>query len=91
MLKVISCFEVALRNRIDRTLAPYYGNDWLRDSCLPGGMFDNPRTQGTKKIIAKAYNELIVNGSYTSTKLMAEMEFGVWKYMYSGAQYAATG
>lgn len=91
MLKVISCFEVALRNRIDRTLAPYYGNDWLRDSCLSGGMFDNPRTQGTKKIIAKAYNELIVNGSYTSTKLMAEMEFGVWKYMYSGPQYAATG
>lgn len=39
MLKVISCFEVALRNRIDRTLAPYYGNDWLRDSCLPGGIW----------------------------------------------------
>lgn len=91
MLKVISCFEVALRNRIDRTLTPYFGSNWLRDSCLPGGIFDNQRTQNTKKIIVKAYNGLIANGTYTPTKLMAEMEFGIWKYMYSGPQYAATG
>ena len=91
MLKIISCFEVALRNRIDLTLTPYYGNDWLRDSCLPGGVFDSPRTQRTKIIIDKAYNGLIANGSYTPTKLMSEMEFGIWKYMYSGPQYAATG
>ncbi len=91
MLKIISCFEVALRNRIDVTLAPHFGKDWLRDSCLPGGVFDNPRTQGTQKIIGKAYYGLVANGSYSSTKLMAEMEFGIWKYMYSGPQYFATG
>ncbi len=91
LLKIIGCFEVALRNRIDRTLEPHLGNDWLRDSCLPGGIFDNPRTQGTLKIIGKAYNGLMANGAYTPTKLMAEMEFGIWKYMYSGPQYAATG
>ena len=91
MLKIISCFEVALRNRIDLTLAPHFGKDWLRDSCLPGGIFDNPRTLGTQKIIGKAFNGLIVHDSYSPTKLMAEMEFGVWKYMYSGPQYAATG
>lgn len=91
LLKIIGCFEVALRNRIDRTLEPHLGNDWLRDSCLPGGIFDNPRTQGTLKIIGKAYTGLMANGAYTPTKLMAEMEFGIWKYMYSGPQYAATG
>ena len=73
MLKIIGCFEVALRNRIDRTLEAYFGNDWLRDSCLPGGIFDNPRTQGTQKIIWKAYDGLYSNGAYTPTKLMAEM------------------
>ena len=77
MLKIISCFEVALRNRIDRTLEPHFGNDWLRDSCLPGGIFDNPRTLGTQKIIGKAYQGLIATSSYTPTKLMAEMEFGL--------------
>lgn len=53
MLKIISCFEVSLRNRIDMTLSPFFGTDWLRDSCLPGGMFDNPRTLSTQKIITK--------------------------------------
>ena len=91
MLKIVGCFEVALRNQIDRTLEPYLGNDWLRDSSLPGGIFDNPKTLGTQKIIGKAYNGLNASGLYTPTKLMAEMEFGIWKYMYSGPQYAATG
>ena len=91
MLKIISCFEVSLRNQIDKTLEPYFGNDWLRDSSLPGGIFDNPKTLGTQKIIGKAYNGLNATGSYSPTKLMAEMEFGIWKYMYSGPQYAATG
>ena len=90
MLKIISCFEVALRNKIDRVLHPVFGNDWLRDSCLPGGVFDNPRTLNTQKIVGKAYAGLMNNGKYTPSKLMAEMEFGIWKYMYSGPQYAAT-
>lgn len=91
LLKIISCFEVALRNRINNTLELYYGSDWLRDSCLPGGIFDTPRTYGTQKIIGKAYKSLIDKDAYTPTRLMTEMEFGVWKYMYSGPQYAATG
>ena len=72
-------------------MEPLLGNDWLRDSSLPGGIFDNPKTLGTQKIIFKAYNGLNANGTYTPTKLMAEMEFGIWKYMFSGPQYAATG
>lgn len=91
MLKIISCFEVALRNRIDKTLSPIYGKDWLRDSCLSGGLFDNPKTNSTKTIIVKAYYGLLKDGLYSPTKLMAKMEFGVWKYMFSGPQYAATG
>ena len=91
MFKIISCFEVALRNQINHTLRPTLGNDWLRDSSLPGGIFDSPKMLSTQKIIGKAYNGLKASGSYTPTKLMAEMEFGIWKYMYSGPQYAATG
>lgn len=91
LFKIISCFEVALRNQIDNTLKPLLGNNWLRDSCIPGGVFDNPKTLRTLKIIRKAYNILNLNGSYTPSKLMAEMEFGIWKYMYSSPEYAATG
>lgn len=91
MLKIISCFEVALRNRIHQILIPVFGIDWLRDSCLQGGIFDNPRTLGSQKIIKKAYIGLLTNRAYTPTSLMAEMDFGIWKYMYTGPQYYATG
>ena len=91
MFKIISYFEVALRNRIDRTLKSCYGNDWLRDSCLPGGIFDTPQTLNTRRIVEKAFKGLNDKGAYTPAKLMAEMEFGVWKYMFSGPQYVATG
>ena len=37
MFVVVSCFEVALRNRIDAVMKAHLGNDWLRDLILPGG------------------------------------------------------
>ena len=43
------------------------------------------------KIIEKACSRLDRQGIYSHSKLIAEMEFGVWKYMYSSLQYRATG
>lgn len=92
MFTLISCFEVSLRNRIDREMKSHYGNDWLRDFILPGGQFDSdPRVDGTRKIIKKAYEGLLRNHHYTHTKLLAEMEFGVWKFMYNNVQYRLSG
>lgn len=88
---LLSCFEVALRNSINRELTVQFGSDWLRDAILPGGIFDIPSCRGSVKIIRKAYNRLDRNGEYTHTKLLAEMEFGVWKYMFANPQYRATG
>ena len=91
MLKIISCFEVALRNMINRTMILSYGEDWLRDCCLPGGMFDSPKTAGSQKRIFETYNKLKAKGEYTHTHLLSEMKFGIWKYMYTRPQYKATG
>lgn len=88
---LLSCFEVALRNAIDRELSVTLGSDWLRDSVLSGGIFDVPACRDSAKIIAKAYNRLLRNGGYSHHKLLAEMEFGVWKYMFAKPQYRATG
>lgn len=88
---LLSCFEVALRNAIDRQLTARLGSDWLRDAVLPGGIFDIPSCRDSAKIIRKAYNRLNRNGEYTHNKLLAEMEFGVWKYMFANPQYRATG
>jgi hypothetical protein len=52
MFALISCFEVTLRNRIDKEMKVHFGNDWLRDLVLPGGAFyANPRVDKTYKII----------------------------------------
>lgn len=92
MFTVISCFEVALRNAIDRHLRPLFGNDWLRDAIMPNGIFQsNPNFSGTTKIIEKSYQKLHQDHAYTHTQLLASMEFGVWKYMFSTLQYRATG
>lgn len=88
---LLSCFEVALRNAIDREMSVRFGGDWLRDSILSGGIFDIPGCRDSAKIIAKAYQRLLRNGTYSHHKLIAEMEFGVWKYMYAGPQYRASG
>ena len=37
MFTMVSCFEVALRNRIDKQMTIRLGNDWLRDAVLPNG------------------------------------------------------
>ncbi len=91
MFTIISCFEVALRNAIDRQMISKFGSDWLRDSILPGGILTGKKCRETFKIISKAYDRLQKQNEYTHSKLIAEMEFGVWKYMFSAPQYRATG
>lgn len=91
MFTLISCFEVALRNAIDRKMTASFGADWLRDSILPGGIFTPPQFGQTHRIISKAYQRLCSHGAYSHSKLLAEMEFGIWKYMFSNPQYRAAG
>lgn len=91
MFTIISCYEVALRNAIDKIMTASFGPDWLRDAIRPGGIFDGPLFSGTTRIMYKAYNELVANGKYSCSKMLSAMEFGVWKYMYSAPQYRATG
>ena len=91
MFTIVSCYEVALRNAIDNIMVASNGNDWLRDAIQPGGIFDNPKFHNTTRMMKKAYAELVSNGKYSNSKMLSAMEFGVWKYMYSGPQYLATG
>lgn len=88
---VVSFFEIALRNKIDALLRSSFGSDWLRDSIMPGGIFDNNGCRKTKDIIERAYHRLLSSGTYSHSKLLAEMEFGIWKYMFNAPHYRATG
>jgi hypothetical protein len=67
------------------------GEEWLKDSVMPGGIFTAPKLYKTREIIERAYRKLQKNGTYSHSKLLAEMEFGIWKYMFSPLQYRLTG
>lgn len=85
---VISCLEVTLRNAIDRKYKDSHGPDWLRDSAEPGGFFQNPRCGKTPQIIQSGMNRLSV---YSHSKLIAEMDFGFWRWCFSKHQYRLGG
>jgi hypothetical protein len=89
LFTIISCFEISLRNAIDKHYIIIYGPDWLRDASQPGGMFDIPQCRVTRGIIA----DLVTNfGAYYShSKLLAKMDFGFWRYLFAQPQYRAGG
>ena len=89
LFTVISCFEVALRNAIDKHCLAAHGNDWLRNGAIIGGIFNNQNCRLTFTNINETARNL--NHSYSHNKLVAEFGFGFWRYMFAQHQYTATG
>ena len=89
LFTVISCFEIALRNRINNHCYTALGNDWLRASITQGGIFNNGASRLTSRTISDAITKL--NRSYNHNKLVAELGFGFWRYIFAPHQYNATG
>jgi hypothetical protein len=89
LFTIISCFEIALRNSINYQYTNQYGNDWLRDSTLADGIFDTPNCRRAKEFTIKALTKLTL--TYTHTKLLAEMDFGFWRYLFAQPQFYAGG
>jgi len=89
MFTVISCFEVTLRNSINNCCLGKLGPDWLQNAAASGGIFDNPNCRLTSVNINEAISKLHAN--YTHSKLVAELGFGFWRYMFAQRQYSATG
>lgn len=89
MFTLVSCFEVALRNAIDKHYLNHFGNDWLRDSARPNGIFSNRQCRITSQIITDEVNKL--NRQYTHGKLVAALGFGFWRFLFSAHQYRAGG
>lgn len=89
LFTVISCFEIALRNAIDKHYLKIHGNDWLRKAGYEGGMFHNERCRLTAENINAAVLKL--STSYTHNKLVAELGFGFWRYMFAPHQFLLAG
>ncbi len=91
MFTVVSCFEIALRNAIDAQMIVKFGDNWLRDAILPGGIFDSQKMMVSQQQISRAYYSLLHDGLYKHSKLLSSLTLGTWKYMFANVQYRATG
>jgi hypothetical protein len=89
LFTIESCFEIILRNAINNHCITNYGNDWLRDSISQGGIFQNSRCRTTAQSIQESLTKL--GAFYTHDKLVAELGFGFWRYMFAQHQFVATG
>jgi hypothetical protein len=88
LFTIIGCFEVALRNSIDATTSLSLGSDWLKNAAATGGVFDTPRCRLTRDNINDATKKL---HTYSHYKLVAELGFGFWRFMFAQNQFNATG
>ncbi len=93
-LATISIFEVVLRNKIDVHYKRQFqlskdGHEWLLASILPGGFLTKRSCHKTCSKIEAAYIGL--GDNYTHGKLLAELSFGTWKFMFAGKQFQAGG
>lgn len=89
LFTVISCFEIALRNAIDNLYKTYHGDEWLKTSVSAQGFFNNRKCRKTAGIIKTGLRKL--QNDYTHSKLVAEMDFGFWRYLFAGPQFNAAG
>jgi hypothetical protein len=88
LFTIVSCYEVALRNAINEHYTVIYGTDWLRDSVQPGGFFDNSMCRKTVTLVTTGFRKI---NPYTPSKLIAEMDFGFWRYLFANHQFRYAG
>lgn len=86
LFTVISCFEVALRNAIDRHYSRRLGNDWLKNAADIGGVFDTNNCRRTAQLINEAVRTVHVH-----PKIVASLDFGFWRYLFAQPQFYAGG
>lgn len=106
MFGLISLFEIVLRNKINNVMIKETGDkDWLLNSIQPKnpalglkkyqGCFLQQQTQQSANLIFAALMGLGQNkNTYHADKLVAELGFGFWRYLFmsgKNAQYDATG
>ncbi len=89
LFTVIGCFEVALRNRIDEHYSAKFGQQWLKHAASNGGMFDNEDCRVSARTIKEEIQKL--RKGYSHGKLVAQLGFGFWRYLFSSHQYRAGG
>lgn len=91
---LLSIFEVTLRNHIDQHYRIRFNDtEWLKKQCGQGGMFSHPLfakygfESRTKVLTIFAQ----LDKRYNHDRLVAELSFGFWTYMFAPIQFMVGG
>lgn len=93
-LALVAIFEVTLRNAIDRhykyQLKKKTGRtDWLKAAVDSKGFLTTKGCEPGKLLVQTALKKL--KSKYSHDKLLSELSFGFWRYLFAERQYRAGG
>ena len=93
---IISIVEIALRNAIDEHYKKTLGQpEWLKINAQPSGLFYHTQLRNKKGNFEQAEKIIFTINSlknhYTHDKLVTELSFGFWRYLFSGIQFQVFG
>jgi len=91
---LLGIFEVTIRNFIDQHYKEKFDdNEWLKNQCGQGGFFSHPSFAKygfeTRTNILTTIARL--GDRYTHDRLVAELSFGFWNYMFAPIQFLVGG
>lgn len=91
---ILGIFEVTMRNHIDLFYQEKFKDkEWLKNQCGQGGIFSHPSFSkygyDTRTKILTTISKLGIR--YTHDRLVAELSFGFWNYMFAPIQFLVGG
>ncbi len=94
MYELLSFFEIILRNKIDEHYKIKYhyevgSENWLKFAASTKGFYDHTQTLKTKESIVHGISSLGKN--YSHNKLIAELNFGFWRFQFAPKEFRAAG
>ena len=91
---LLSIFEVTIRNYIDKHYREKFSDsEWLKKQCGQGGIFSHPSFirygfEPRTKILTTIAK---LGTKYSHDRLVAELSFGFWNYMFAPIQFLVGG
>lgn len=91
---LLSIFEITLRNQIDQYYRKHFNdNEWLKNNCGQGGFFSHPSFSKygfeSRTKVLTTFAQL--GKRYNHDRLVAELSFGFWTYMFAPIQFVVGG
>lgn len=91
---LLGIFEVTIRNHIDKHYQQQFRDkEWLKNQCGQKGIFSHPSFSKygfeTRTKILTTIAKL--GRRYTHDRLVAELSFGFWNYMFAPKQFFVAG